>query len=98
MAGVVIAGLAIGAAIGTGLRLAFGEARAVRAEEAATQAALILREQRAILEQQLGRAVNRTEAKKMFAALEANLEDLGFEQNENGMWFRPRSTVEKLLG
>lgn len=34
----------------------------------------------------------------MFAALEANLQDLGFEQNENGMWFRPRSTVEKLLG
>jgi hypothetical protein len=94
----VIAGLAVGVAIGTGLRKLFGEARAIRAEEAAVEGALLLRRARAKVEQELGRSVTPAEAKKMFAAYEANLVLLGFEQDDNGQWHRPRSAVERLLG
>lgn len=98
MAGVVIAGLAIGVAIGTGLRKAFGTARAVRAEEAAVEGALILRRARAAVEKEQGRPVTAVQARQMFDAYTVQLQDLGFEQDENGQWYRPRSAVERLLG
>lgn len=97
-AAVVIGGLAVGVAIGTALRKVFGEAKAVRAEEAAVEANLILRRSRAALEDELGRPVTAAESRKMFAALEANLVKLGFEQLPNGQWHRPRSAVERFLG
>jgi len=95
---VVIGGLAAGALIGTLLRKRFGTAKAIRAEEAAAQGALAVREARRQLEDELGRALTTAERKKLFGAYEANLEELGFEQNEVGMWFRPRSGVERFLG
>ena len=98
MALVVIGGLAVGAAIGTALRKIFGEARAVRAEEAAVEGALVLRRARAALEDELGRSLTQPEVKKMFNAYTANLMQLGFVQDTNGQWYRPRSAVERLLG
>lgn len=98
VAGVVIGGLAVGALIGTGLRLAFGEARAVRAEEAAVEANLQLRRARAEVEDSLGRKVTQAEARAMFNAAEAHLRSLGFEKNSSGQYHRPRSAVERLLG
>jgi len=95
---VVIGGLAVGAAIGTALRKIFGEARAVRAEEAAVEGALVLRRARAALEDELGRSLTQPEVKKMFNAYTANLMQLGFVQDTNGQWYRPRSAVERLLG
>lgn len=98
MAAVVIGGLAAGAAIGIALRHFFGEARAIRAEEAAVQGALALRETRADLEAELGRSLTADERKKLFAALEANLVRLGFTRNAVGQWERKRGAVERLLG
>lgn len=98
IAGVVIAGLAIGAAIGTALRKIFGEARAVRAEEAAVEGALVLRRARAAVEQEQGRAVSRAQAKQLFDAYAAQLVQLGFTQDSNGQWRRERSTIERILG
>ena len=98
IAAVVIGGLAVGAAIGTGLRKLFGEARAVRAEEAAVQGALILREVRERYEDEVGRPVTPAEAKKMFQSYAANLVQLGFTQQANGQWERKRSGLERLLG
>lgn len=97
MALVVIGGLAAGAAIGTALRLLFGEAKAVRAEEAAVQGALALRQTRADLEAQLGRALTAAERRKLFDAYEAQLQRLGFTR-KNGGWERKRSGLERLLG
>jgi len=97
-AAVVIGGLAVGALIGTGLRLAFGTARAVRAEEAAVEANLAVRRARGEVEQRLGRKVNAAEARAMFDAAAAHLQELGFVQQANGQWHRPRSAVERLLG
>jgi len=97
VAGVVIGGLAIGLAIGTALRKLFGAARAVRAEEAAVEGALVLRKARAKVEQQLGRGLTQLEAQKMFAAYEANLVKLGFTQDANGQWRRERSAIERFL-
>lgn len=98
MAGVVIAGLAIGAAIGTALRKLFGEARAVRAEEAAVEGALILRKARAKIEAETGRAITQAEARKLFDAYAANLMQLGFTQDSRGQWRRERTTIERVLG
>lgn len=98
VAGVVIAGLAVGVAIGTALRKVFGAARAVRAEEAAVEGALVLRRARAALEAKLGRSVTSVEARQMFEAYEAQLEKLGFTQDANGQWRRERSAVERFLG
>jgi len=99
---VVVGGLAIGAAIGYGLRKAFGEARAVRAEEAATEAQNVMRDVRTRYEQEKGRRVTQAEARKFFASLEANLEQLGFTQEPNAagvlQWVRKRSAIERLLG
>lgn len=98
VAGVVIAGLAIGVAIGTALRKLFGEARAVRAEEAAVEGALVLRKARAAVEAELGRPVNQAEARKLFDAYAANLIKLGFTQDARGQWRRERTRVERFLG
>lgn len=98
VAGVVIGGLAVGLLIGTGLRKLFGTARAVRAEEAAVQGALVLRNTRAQLEDQLGRPLNQAETRAMFSEYAAQLEDLGFVQKPNGQWHRPRTFTERLLG
>lgn len=98
MAGVVIGGLAIGAAIGTGLRKLFGEARAVRAEEAAVEGAIFLRNARAKTEAALGRSLTQPEVRKMFDAYAAHLMSLGFVQQANGQWHRPRSRIERILG
>lgn len=98
MAGVVIGGLAVGAAIGTALRKLFGEARAVRAEEAAVEGAIVLRRARAALEAELGRSVTQAEARKLFDSYAANLVKLGFVQMANGQWHRPRSAIERILG
>lgn len=95
---VVIGGLAVGAAIGYGLRKAFGEARAVRAEEAAVEGALVLQQVRHDYEAEKGRPVTQAEAKKMFQAYAANLQQLGFTQDERGQWRRERSAFERLLG
>lgn len=98
IAGVVIGGLAVGVLIGTGLRKLFGTAKAVRAEEAAVQGALALRNTRTQLEQQLGRKLNATETKALHQEYVAQLVNLGFVQNPQGMWHRPRSTIERILG
>ena len=98
MAGVVIGGLAIGALIGTGLRLSFGEARAVRAEEAAVQGALVLRDARRQVEAKTGRPISAPAAKAMFEEYELQLSQLGFTQDANGQWRRERGAVERLLG
>jgi hypothetical protein len=95
---VVIGGLAVGVAIGTALRKVFGTARAIRAEEAAVEGALILRRAREALEDELGRPLTQPEVKQMFGAYTANLVQLGFEQQANGQWYRPRSAIERLLG
>ena len=95
---VVIGGLAVGALIGTLLRRQFGAARAVRAEEAAVEGALALRAAREEVEDQLGRSVTRAEAQQMFGAYVARLRELGFEQKDDGQWYRPRGAVERLLG
>lgn len=94
----VIGGLAVGVAIGTALRKVFGEARAVRAEEAAVEGALVLRRARAALELELGRSLTSSETRQMFDAYAAQLEQLGFEQQANGQWVRTRSSIERLLG
>ncbi|MGH2374809.1 MAG: hypothetical protein ACRDIC_15255 [bacterium] len=94
----VIGGLAAGLAIGTALRHYFGTARAVRAEETAVQGALALRETRADLEAELGRALTAAEGKKLFQALESNLVRLGFTRNAVGQWERKRGAIERLLG
>lgn len=94
----VIAGLAVGAAIGTALRKLFGEARAVRAEEAAVEGALLLRKARAKVEAELGRAVTPTEARKLFDAYAENLRRLGFTQDARGQWRRERTRIERVLG
>lgn len=98
VAAVVVGGLAIGAAIGYGLRQAFGEAKAVRAEEAAGEAQRQLRIVRAQYEQAKGRSVTPAEAKKFYHALEVELERLGFTQLDNGQWVRERGALERLLG
>jgi hypothetical protein len=97
-AAVVIGGLAAGVLIGTLLRRAFGEARAVRAEEAADRAAAALLEARRTLETRLGRRLTRGEAQKLFRAYEANLVQLGFSQDAAGRWSRKRSGLETFLG
>jgi len=79
------------------LRKLFGEARAVRAEEAAVDGALALRETRADLEEELGRALTTAERQKLFKAYEASLVELGFTR-KNGGWERKRSTLERFLG
>lgn len=38
------------------------------------------------------------QARQMFDAYTVQLERLGFEQDANGQWFRPRSAVERFLG
>jgi hypothetical protein len=53
---------------------------------------------RAHAEQQLGRHLTQPEVKKLFRAYEANLVELGFEQQDNGQWVRTRSSIERLLG
>lgn len=93
----VIGGLAVGAAIGTGLRHLFGEARAVRAEEAGVQVMLMLRQVREDTEAQLGRELTTAERKKMFSAAEQQLAALGFKKTATG-WSRPRSAVERFFG
>lgn len=98
VAGVVIGGLAVGLLIGTGLRKAFGEAKAVRAEEAAVQGALVLRQTRAQLEAQLGRKLKPTETKALFSEYTRQLQQLGFTQDDNGQWIRKRSALERLFG
>lgn len=98
IAAVVIGGLAVGVALGTALRKVFGEARAIRAEEAAVEGALVLRRARAALEDELGRPLTQTEVRKMFDSYAANLVQLGFEQQANGQWYRSRSAIERLLG
>ena len=98
VAGVVIGGLAVGLLIGTGLRKLFGTAKAVRAEEAAVQGALVLRQTRAQLEAQLGRPLRAPETRALFAEYAGQLQRLGFQQDANGMWFRPRGAVERFLG
>lgn len=97
-AAVTIGGLAVGLAIGTALRLAFGTARAVRAEEAAAEGVVALRQVRQDTEAQLGRALTTPERRKMFAAYEAQLVQLGFTQKPNGQWERKRGALERLLG
>jgi hypothetical protein len=94
----VIGGLAAGLIIGTALRHFFGEARAVRAEEAADAGARALLETRRSLESQLQRKLTRAEATKLFNAYQANLIQLGFQQDAGGRWSRKRSGLEKLLG
>jgi hypothetical protein len=79
------------------LRKAFGEAKAIRAEEAQVEGALQLRKARAKLEA-AGHTVTRADLRKMFAAYEAHLMSLGFVQKENGQWHRPRSAVERFFG
>jgi len=98
VAAVVIGGLAAGALIGTLLRRQFGEARAVRAEEAGVQSALVARQVREQLQEQLGRPLTAAERKKLFAAHEAQLAALGFQQDAGGRWSRPRGAIERLLG
>jgi len=88
----------VGVAIGTALRKIFGEARAVRAEEAAVEGALVLRRARAALEAELGRRLTQPEVKKMFNAYAAQLVQLGFTQDARGQWKRERSAVERFLG
>ncbi len=94
----MIGGFAVGVAIGTALRRAFGEARAVRAEEAATEGALVLRRARAALEDELGRSLTQPEVQKMFMAYTAQLVQLGFTQDARGQWRRERSAIERILG
>lgn len=98
VAAVVIGGFAVGLAIGTALRKLFGTARAVRAEEAAVEGALVLRRARAALEAKLGRSVSSLEARQMFEAYEAQLVKLGFTQDARGQWRRERTAVERFLG
>lgn len=98
VAAVVIGGLAVGLALGTALRKVFGEARAVRAEEAAVEGALVLRRARAAIADELGRELTQPEVRKLFDSYAANLIELGFERDAKGQWFRPRSAVERLLG
>jgi len=98
VAGVVIAGLAIGAAIGTALRKLFGEARAVRAEEAAVEGALVLRKARAAVEAEQRKPVTQAQARQLFAAYEAQLQELGFTQDARGQWRRERTSIERALG
>jgi len=98
VAAVVIGGLAAGLLIGTLLRKGLGEARAVRAEEAATKAQQALLETRRRLQAELGRKLTAAENKKLLAALYANLEQLGFTQDEGGRWTRQRSGLERFLG
>jgi hypothetical protein len=50
------------------------------------------------LTQQLGRPLTQPEVKKLFRSYEANLVELGFEQDDNGQWVRTRSSIERLLG
>lgn len=85
-------------AIGTALRHYFGEARAVRAEEAAAQGGIALMHTRQDLEAELGRALTPAESKKLFQAYEAQLAELGFTKDANGQWRRTRSAIERLLG
>lgn len=94
----VIGGLAAGALIGTALRHFFGEARAVRSEEAADAGAQALLETRRALEARLGRRLTAPEAKKLFRAYEANLQQLGFTQDGGGRWSRQRTGLERFLG
>ena len=84
--------------IGTLLRKGLGEARAVRAEEAATKAQQALLATRRQLQDQLGRKLTAAENKKLFAALLANLQQLGFTQDAAGRWTRGRSALERFLG
>jgi len=95
----VIGGLAIGAAIGTGLRKLFGEAKAVRAEEAAAEGGILLMHIRQQFEQEKGRPMTAAETKKLFNTYEQGLAELGFEQQPGTRaWFRPRSAIETFLG
>ena len=97
--GAIGAGLAaIGAGIGTALRKLFGEARAVRGEEAAVEGALILRKARAAIEAETGRPVTQAQARQLLDAYEANLMQLGFTQDARGQWRRERTTIERILG
>jgi hypothetical protein len=98
VAAVVIGGLAAGVLLGTLLRKGLGEARAVRNEEAATKAQQALLETRRTLQTQLGRNLTAAENKKLFAALTANLQQLGFTQDDAGRWTRGRSALERFLG
>ena len=98
VAGVVIGGLAVGLLIGTGLRKVFGEAKAVRAEEAAVQGALVLRSTRAQLEGQLGRKLKPNETRALFSEYTTQLQRLGFTQDDNGQWIRKRSLAERFFG
>ena len=94
----VIGGLAAGLLIGTLLRKGLGEARAVRAEEAATKAQQALLETRRQLQAELGRKLTAAENKKLLASLYANLVELGFTQDAGGRWTRKRSGLERFLG
>jgi hypothetical protein len=97
--GVVIAGLAVGALIGYGLRQAFGEARAVRAEEAQMQGVLVLRDVRRQIEAKTGKPISRAAARALFEEYEDQLVQLGFTKDPvTGMWRRERSTLERVLG
>ncbi len=98
IAAVVIGGLAVGAAIGTALRYAFGEARAVRAEEAADKAGSAMRRVRGETERRLGRSLTSAEARKFYNSYIANLQQLGFTQDAQGRWSRERSWLERTLG
>jgi hypothetical protein len=58
----------------------------------------MLRDLRRDTEAQLGRKLTQPEVAKMWKATEANFRMLGFKQQANGQWYRPRSAVERLLG
>lgn len=94
----MVAGLAIGAAIGTAMRKVWGEGRAISAEETAVEGALMLRKARAAFEEEVGRPITAAEAQKFYRAYEAQLVLNGFDRKPNGQWYRPRTAVERLLG
>lgn len=70
----------------------------MRAEEAAVQGALVLRDVRAQVEGRTGRPISQPAARAMFEEYENQLRALGFQQQSNGQWFRPRSALERILG
>jgi hypothetical protein len=59
---------------------------------------VILNHLRAEIQARTGRPISAAANRALFEEYLNQLQALGFQQDERGKWYRPRSAIERLLG